>query len=1227
MRKLFFILGLFFSLSSTAQVPSYVPTNGLLGWWPFEGNTLDWSNNGNHGSILGGSLVQDRSGQDSSAYLFSSNISGAQIELPVDSTNNGIASNFTMVMWVKPTRQVNTVSNSTSCPGSISVPMAYSNQNWAIYAQNFGTDIGVGVSVGTNGAFIGNHANNLLVCRGRETFTDTGFIFVAVVHQQHTAKLYVDGVLKDSIYNYCPTRVKKMSPTIKLGSNLYSPGFSGVIDDFGAWNRALTSNEIDNIYQQVGCSNPPSAPSANSPQYFCGSGTLEDVAFNVLLPGTQSNPTYTWYSNPTGGTPISSTTNLVDGQTYYASQTVNGCESTNRVAVTVHLQSASINSSNDSICAGDPVTLSVTIAPTSNFSIGSTGPAGGFVFYDKGSVTNGWRYLEVAPSDFGSPLEWGCNGTNVPGTSNSIGSGQANTNAILQYCSSSNIAAKACDTAVINGFNDWYLPSRGDFILINQNLSPLGIGDFINSNGNQWNRYWTSSQIGAYAYAQDFTPVYTQITLKNNQNKVRPVRQFASGAPLSTYLWSTGDTTQNISVVPDSTTQYWVDITYNGNTCRYYHTIHAATPPPLASAVQTFICNPTVAQLDANGSNVKWYSSSTGGTPLSSTDTLINNDRYYASQTLNGCESIDRFEVTAKILELEINASNDSICAGDTVSLSAILPMSAGNMCGNLPGSLSNGLSAWYPFCSNANDLSGNNRNGAVSGAQLTIDRFGRAQSAYSFDAFQQINIPNTDSLNHYPLSISLWYNADSSLTSGNTNLFSKYLPASWNGYRVGYIGEANDSGRVRSWLIRNQNNKVLGGYGEPPFEQNNALVNTWYHFVFVVDQNGGKIYVNGQLVDSHPWTGTPGASSNSYLWKIGGKYDTWFVGKIDDLAIWNRALTLDEVQSLYATINPTYLWSTGDTTQNISVVPDSTTQYWVDITYNGNTCRYYHTIHIMSDVTTDTITSCGPYTWIDGNTYTSSNNTATHLFTNAAGCDSVVTLHLSILGTWTQVGTDIDGEAAGDGLGESVSLSSDGSTMAIAATGNDGNGTDAGHVRIYKNTNGTWTQVGADIDGEAAGDYSGISVSLSSDGNTVAIGAMYNDGNGTGAGHVRIYNYVNGTWTQIGADIDGEAAVDRSGISVSLSSDGSTVAIGARHNDGNGLNAGHVRIYKNISGTWTQVGSDIDGEAAGDNSGRSVSLSSDGKYRGYWGIRTTAMEQMPDMYGSTKTSAAPGPK
>ena len=76
-----------------------------------------------------------------------------------------------------------------------------------------------------------------------------------------------------------------------------------------------------------------------------------------------------------------------------------------------------------------------------------------------------------------------------------------------------------------------------------------------------------------------------------------------------------------------------------------------------------------------------------------------------------------------------------------------------------------------------------------------------------------------------------------------------------------------------------------------------------------------------------------------------------------------------------------------------------------------------------------------------------------------------------------------------------------------------------------------------------------------------MAIGAPTS--NGSSAGHVRVYEYSGGGWAQLGDDIDGEAADDQSGFSVSLSSDGTRVAIGAPLNDGNGNNSGHVRVYR----------------------------------------------------------------
>jgi hypothetical protein len=186
----------------------------------------------------------------------------------------------------------------------------------------------------------------------------------------------------------------------------------------------------------------------------------------------------------------------------------------------------------------------------------------------------------------------------------------------------------------------------------------------------------------------------------------------------------------------------------------------------------------------------------------------------------------------------------------------------------------------------------------------------------------------------------------------------------------------------------------------------------------------------------------------------------------------------------------------------------------------------------------------------------------------------------------WTQVGSDMDGEALDDQSGISVSLSTDGKRVAIGAWSNDGNGTNAGHVRVYAESAGVWTQIGSDIDGEAELDQSGISVSMSADGKRLAIGAFRNDGNGTLSGHVRVYEESGSAWTQSGGDIDGEAVDNWSGYAVSLSADGKRVAIGAFKNDDNGTDAGHVRVYSESGGEWTQLGSDIDGEAPGDWSG-----------------------------------------
>jgi Flp pilus assembly pilin Flp len=203
------------------------------------------------------------------------------------------------------------------------------------------------------------------------------------------------------------------------------------------------------------------------------------------------------------------------------------------------------------------------------------------------------------------------------------------------------------------------------------------------------------------------------------------------------------------------------------------------------------------------------------------------------------------------------------------------------------------------------------------------------------------------------------------------------------------------------------------------------------------------------------------------------------------------------------------------------------------------------------------------------------------------------VTLGLTSYGQ-VQIGNDIDGEMAGDNAGFSTTLSSDGSVVAVGANFNAGGGaagSGSGHVRVFKNTNGNWIQIGNDIDGDP-GDQAGQSVSLSADGSIIAIGEPIDNDVALASGQVRVYENIGGTWTQIGSEINGDMFNSQTGRALGLSSDGSVLAVGAF-----GANSfiGQARVYENQGGSWVQIGNDINGDEALDLLGYSISTSSDG--------------------------------
>ena len=195
----------------------------------------------------------------------------------------------------------------------------------------------------------------------------------------------------------------------------------------------------------------------------------------------------------------------------------------------------------------------------------------------------------------------------------------------------------------------------------------------------------------------------------------------------------------------------------------------------------------------------------------------------------------------------------------------------------------------------------------------------------------------------------------------------------------------------------------------------------------------------------------------------------------------------------------------------------------------------------------------------------------------------------------WEQKGLDINGEAAGDLSGVSVAASSDANTIVIGAFNNDGGGTLSGHTRVYEWDGNAWVQKGVDIDGEAADDIAGISTAINGNGNIIIIGAYKNDGNGMDSGSARVYEWNGSAWVQKGGDLDGQVAGDHAGVSVAISDDGDIVAVGAYQNDNTAFAAGSTLIYEWNGSAWVVKGASIDGEAFGDNSGFSVDLSAGG--------------------------------
>lgn len=154
---------------------------------------------------------------------------------------------------------------------------------------------------------------------------------------------------------------------------------------------------------------------------------------------------------------------------------------------------------------------------TTGYKIGEL-QQGGLVFYLDGTNEHG---LVCATIDQSSSAKWGCYGTNLLAADVALGAGESNTLIIVTNCTTSGIAAKLCFDLALNGYNDWFLPSKDELNLMYTNLKLQGKGNF--SNG----FYWSSSEGGDQTgWCQDFTNGVQDYNFKTNNYHVRAVRKF-----------------------------------------------------------------------------------------------------------------------------------------------------------------------------------------------------------------------------------------------------------------------------------------------------------------------------------------------------------------------------------------------------------------------------------------------------------------------------------------------------------------------------------------------------------------------------------------------------------------------------------------------------------------------------------------------------------------------------
>ena len=240
----FLIVAVVFASNVMAQnIPSYVPKNGLVGWWPFNGNANDESGNGNNGTVNGATLTTDRNGTANRAYSFDgvSNFIKVANSLSLDI----IGSEITISYWLLSNNEVSDANYKGISKGGYQVGSGYE----FMFRNSYSGDNGVIHLTGGPG-MQGSHINfDMNVASGK-------WIHLGVTYKNGTVMFFVDGKLQTGISTNLKSNFVSNKDDLFIGkrnpSNDWAGLLKGKLDDIAIYNRALTEQEISSLY--LGCS-------------------------------------------------------------------------------------------------------------------------------------------------------------------------------------------------------------------------------------------------------------------------------------------------------------------------------------------------------------------------------------------------------------------------------------------------------------------------------------------------------------------------------------------------------------------------------------------------------------------------------------------------------------------------------------------------------------------------------------------------------------------------------------------------------------------------------------------------------------------------------------------------------------------------------------------------------------------------------------------------------------